>query len=66
MLNALRLNAGFQPADYSARTGLPVETLQPALDSLLGRGLLELDAGRVRATSLGRRFLDSVIAEFLA
>ncbi|MEQ9397483.1 radical SAM family heme chaperone HemW [Haliea sp.] len=65
MLNALRLNAGFQLADYSARTGLAADTLQPALDSLLGRGLLEQEAGQIRATGLGRRFLDTVIAEFL-
>ena len=66
MLNTLRLNAGFHLADYSMRTGLATDTLQPALDSLLDRGLLEQDAGKVRATDLGRRFLDSVIAEFLA
>lgn len=66
MLNALRLNAGFQLADYSARTGLAADTLQPALGSLLGRGLLEVVKGQIRATSLGRRFLDSVIADFLA
>ncbi|MDO8860190.1 radical SAM family heme chaperone HemW [Haliea sp. E1-2-M8] len=66
MLNALRLNTGFHLVDYTARTGLAADTLQPALDSLLGRGLLELDAGQIRATSMGRRFLDSVIAEFLA
>ncbi len=66
MLNALRLNAGFSLADYSARTGLAPDTLQPALDSLLARGLLLQAQDHVRATDLGRRFLDSVIAEFLA
>lgn len=66
MLNALRLNVGFNLADYTARTGLAADTLQPALDSLLGRRLLEQEAGQIRATGLGRRFLDSVIAEFLA
>lgn len=66
MLNALRLNGGFQLTDYPARMGLAVETLQPALDALQGRGLLQQEAGQIRATDLGRRFLDSVIAEFLA
>jgi oxygen-independent coproporphyrinogen-3 oxidase len=66
MLNALRLNGGFKLTDYPARTGVAVETLQPALDVLLGRGLLQQEAGQIRATDLGRRFLDSVIAEFLA
>lgn len=66
MLNALRLNAGFQLADYSARTGLAADTLQPALDALLSKGLLEQEGDGIRPTPLGRRFLDSVIAEFLA
>lgn len=66
MLNALRLNTGFHLADYTARTGLAADLLQPALNSLLGRGLLEQEGDQIRATALGRRFLDSVIAEFLA
>ncbi|MEQ9464205.1 MAG: radical SAM family heme chaperone HemW [Haliea sp.] len=65
MLNALRLNAGFHLADYTARTGLATDTLQPALDSLLARGLLLQEKEHIRATELGRRFLDSVVAEFL-
>ncbi|HAN28440.1 MAG TPA: oxygen-independent coproporphyrinogen III oxidase-like protein, partial [Haliea salexigens] len=66
MLNALRLNSGFALADYTARTGLPPTTLQPALDTLTARGLLLQEGTRVRASALGRRFLDSVITEFLA
>ncbi|WP_027950189.1 radical SAM family heme chaperone HemW [Haliea salexigens] len=66
MLNALRLNSGFALADYAARTGLPPSTLQPALDTLTARGLLLQEGTRVRASALGRRFLDSVITEFLA
>lgn len=66
MLNALRLNSGFALADYTARTGLPPSTLQPALDTLTARGLLLQEGTRVRASALGRRFLDSVITEFLA
>ena len=65
MLNALRLNAGFALADYTARTGLPLSTLQPALDTLLARGLLVQEGNRLRASALGRRFLDSVVTEFL-
>ncbi len=66
MLNSLRLHTGFQLADYTARTGLAAGTLQPALDRLLARGLLRQEQGQICATDLGRRFLDSVIAEFLA
>ena len=66
MLFALRLNCGFSEARFEARTGLPVSDLQPKLSILQDRGLLETAGGEVRATGLGRRFLDSVIAEFLS
>ena len=66
MLFALRLNGGFSAALFEARTGLPVSALQPQLDTLAERGLLESVSGQIQATDLGRRFLDSVIAEFLA
>ena len=67
LLNALRLREGFLLADYRARTGLDRDSLQPALDTMLARGLLaeNADTGNIHATPLGRRFLDSVIAEFL-
>ena len=65
MLFNLRLNQGFNASDFEARTGLPFSTLQPKLDALIARELLQLENGRTIATDLGRRFLDSVIAEFL-
>ena len=64
MLNALRLRDGFELRDFSARTGLGRETIEATLESLLDRELLELEETRVRASPLGRRFLDTVIAEF--
>jgi oxygen-independent coproporphyrinogen-3 oxidase len=64
MLNALRLNAGFSLAEFSARTGQDPSILGDKLQALKRRGLLELEGGQVRASELGRRFLDSVIAEF--
>jgi putative oxygen-independent coproporphyrinogen III oxidase len=64
VLNALRLNGGFSLARYRARTGLDPAGLTPQLASLRGRDLLLLEGDRVTATALGRRFLDTVIAEF--
>ena len=64
MMNALRLHDGFELTEFSARTGLPDSLLANRLDSLLERGLLVRDAGRFQASALGRRFLDSVTAEF--
>jgi oxygen-independent coproporphyrinogen-3 oxidase len=64
MLNALRLNEGFSLDLFSERTGLASDSLAPDLEHYLGTGLLELSDDRIRATGLGRRFLDSVIAGF--
>jgi oxygen-independent coproporphyrinogen-3 oxidase len=66
VLNALRLNDGFDLGRFSATTGLDTAALQPQLDAATARGWLEVDAGRVRATDFGRRFLNDVIASFLA
>ncbi len=64
ILNALRLQAGFELPAFTARTGLDVKLIMPEIQSLQERGLLECKGTRVRATSHGRRFLDTVIAEF--
>lgn len=64
MLNALRLNAGFTTAQFSQRTGLAADVLAPRLHKLCERGLLYREGDQVAATATGRRFLDSVIAEF--
>jgi putative oxygen-independent coproporphyrinogen III oxidase len=65
LMNALRLNEGFALADYLARTGLALDSLQPALDRALARGLVEQRGGRLLASALGRRHLDGLLALFL-
>jgi putative oxygen-independent coproporphyrinogen III oxidase len=64
MLNALRLNGGFTMPQFMSRTGLCCAVLEPKIASLCQRDLLEQEGEVVKATALGRRFLDSVIAEF--
>jgi oxygen-independent coproporphyrinogen-3 oxidase len=64
MLNALRLNEGFSMSRFSARTGLDPAAISATVQRLEQRGLLESGRGQIRASELGRRFLDSVIAEF--
>ncbi len=65
MLNALRLNEGFEPALFEQRTGLPLHSIQPLLDRARTRELLETEDGHIRPTELGRRFLNDLQAEFL-
>ena len=65
MLFALRLNRGFAVADFEARTGTGIGKIGQILEDLYRRELLQRSGDRVATTALGRRFLDSVIAEFL-
>lgn len=64
MMNTLRLNDGFTLSQFVSRTGLDAMVLTPKLELLCQRELLECDSDVVKATELGRRFLDSVVAEF--
>ena len=64
ILNALRLNDGFTPAQFKARTGMPASEIQDRVDALVARELLIDEGGFIRTSDLGRRFLDSVVAEF--
>jgi oxygen-independent coproporphyrinogen-3 oxidase len=66
MLNVSRLNEGFTEQQFTARTGLPAETLRERLESPSRKGLIELSAGdRWQVTPLGRRFLNDLQADFL-
>jgi oxygen-independent coproporphyrinogen-3 oxidase len=65
MLNALRLVDGFRLAEFERATGLPATTLAPQLAELCARGLVQVDGGRCRATPLGFRFLNDLLAAFL-
>ncbi len=64
MLNVLRLNGGFSPEQFSSRTGMDIDVLLAKVESLQRRGLLHNGGGNIRTSELGRRFLDSVVAEF--
>jgi oxygen-independent coproporphyrinogen-3 oxidase len=64
MLNALRLNDGFSHELFEARTGLDPVVIEARVHQLQERGLLVSDNRGVRASPLGRRFLDTVISAF--
>jgi putative oxygen-independent coproporphyrinogen III oxidase len=65
MMNALRLNDGFEPAQFETRTGLDWPLIAPTVQRHTARGLLASEGGRWRATELGRRFLNDLIVDFL-
>src|SRR5581483_7265547 len=65
MINALRLNDGFDPALFSARTRLPLNAIERQLQRARERELIDVDAERIRPTPLGRRFLNDLLVLFL-
>ena len=65
MLNALRLIDGVPVADFSERTGVPLNDIAYALASARQREWLRDDPQRLQTTVLGQRFLNDVIATFL-
>jgi putative oxygen-independent coproporphyrinogen III oxidase len=66
MLNALRLNEGFNGETYAARTGLRLLNLDEKLSNAQLRGLLEPRLDGWQPTELGRRFLNDLQASFLS
>ena len=65
-VSALRLADGFTTDLFEARTGLPFTCVRDPIDRLLDEGLLEETGPGLRASRLGWRFLDDVVARFFA
>ncbi len=66
MMNALRLNEGFPAGLFAERTGLPLAVIEASLLKARDEGLLETTGGQIRPTLHGRRFLNQLLAGFLA
>ena len=66
MLNALRLNAGFDASLFAERTSLSLLTIQRELNVAEQRGLLFRDHQRIAPTAQGQRFLNDLLEIFLA
>ena len=66
MLNASRLLDGFSEELFARRTGLDAAILEEAATNAVKKGLLERDQDSIwKPTTLGRRFLNDLQAEFL-
>ncbi|HJV07347.1 MAG TPA: radical SAM family heme chaperone HemW [Chromobacteriaceae bacterium] len=65
MMNLLRLTDGFERRLFTERTGLPVSSIQSALDQAEAQGLLTADASMIRPTLRGQRFLNDLLTLFL-
>jgi oxygen-independent coproporphyrinogen-3 oxidase len=66
MMNALRLNGGFEESLFQERTSLPLLLMRNELQAAEQKGLLVREAGRIAPTEMGRRFLNDLLQIFLA
>ncbi len=66
MMNALRLNEGFDSVLFQERTSLPLLSIRRELEEAEQRGLLTRDYQRIAPTQLGQRFLNDLLEMFLA
>lgn len=65
MLNTLRLVEGFPVNLFAERTGLSMTIIEQSLQRAENKGLIYRDHLVIRATELGRRFLNDLQQEFL-
>ncbi|QKT03327.1 oxygen-independent coproporphyrinogen III oxidase-like protein [Ectothiorhodospiraceae bacterium 2226] len=65
MMNALRLNGGFETALFSERVGLPITVVEAPLRAAEERGLIEWALTDIRPTERGRLFLNDLLGLFV-
>ncbi|TDY04055.1 radical SAM family heme chaperone HemW [Thiohalophilus thiocyanatoxydans] len=65
MLNALRLNDGFELALFEHHTGLSRDVLQAPLQQAVADGLIEQAGDHIKSSMRGQQYLNDLIARFL-
>lgn len=65
MMNALRLNEGFDSTLFQERTSLLLLSIQRELAEAEKRGLLMRDHQRIAPTKMGQRFLNDLLEIFI-
>ncbi len=65
MMNALRLNGGFDLRLFAERAGVPLTSVLKPLQAAEQRGLITRDHQHLAPTLLGRRFLNDLLQLFL-
>ncbi len=65
MMNALRLNAGFDSALFTAHTGLPISVVEDALRRAQENAWIDRTPTCIRPTAQGHRFLNDLLGLFL-
>ena len=66
MMNALRLNEGFEPDLFAMRTSLPLIAIESELRRAEQQGLIERQLQRIAPTLQGQRFLNRLLELFMS
>ena len=66
MLNALRLNDGFDFDDFEIRTGQPRKAIQPLIEKHASLKMVELNKAGLRPTEFGHNRLNNMLEDYLA
>lgn len=64
LMNGLRLQQGVPASYLETRAGLSLSNLEPEWQQLTQQGLVEYQAGYLRTTALGKRFLNRVLETY--
>ena len=64
VMNHLRLKQGFTVDTYQTRTGLTIDTLEPALSNCLKEGLLIYRNNHYYCSEQGWNFMDNILEKF--
>jgi len=65
MMNALRLNKGFNQSLFEQRTNLPISIIDKELSLAKDKKLIIQKNGRIKPTDLGQNFLNELLQIFL-
>lgn len=66
LMNALRLNHGFDPALFTQRTGLPLSGIDQELRAAAQEGLLRYEPDHLAPTRRGRLFLNQLLERWMS
>ena len=65
MMNALRLNDGFEINNFERRTNLHISEIKKELSIAKEKQLISENDGRIKPTILGQNFLNELLQIFL-
>lgn len=65
MMNALRLNNGFETEIFQQHVGLPISVIEKALKQAEEKKLIDWDLKRIKPTETGRQYLNTLLELFM-